>query len=66
MCTGGGGSVSVPTAPAIEPAKSAQSSMDAASDSTQRAQMMRRGVFSLFDKSRGYGGGQQTKSQTLG
>jgi len=64
MCTS---SPKVPTADSVEPAKPAQASMDAASDSTLRAQMMRRGVYSMFSQNRGYGTSvTDQKSETLG
>ena len=64
MCTGG--SPKVPTAEPIEPSKPAQASMDAASDSTLRAQMMRRGVYATFSQDRGYGTAADQKSEKLG
>lgn len=62
MCTGS--TPKVPTATPIEPAKPAQASQDAASDSTLRSQMLRRGVYSTFSQSRNYG--TEAKSETLG
>lgn len=61
---------SAPKARPIEPAKPAQESMDAASDATMRAQMLRRGVMSTFSESRGYSDSApaagSAKSETLG
>lgn len=45
---------SAPKARPVEPAKPAQENMDAASDATIRAQMLRRGVMSTFSEARGY------------